>query len=296
MTELGGVLVALATTFGDDGRLDEGRLREHVDHVIDQGVHGIVPCGSTGEFATMSMDERKRVVEVVLDQVAGRVPVAPQTGTLATADAVELTKHAADHGAASALVVAPYYETPSREEVIEYYGAIGDAVDMPLIAYNLPAVTGINMDLEFYRDLFTRTDAYKYVKDTSGNMEQAMSLIYNLGPDLKVFVGLDTIVLPAFAMGCAGTIWGAPNWAPSECVRLWEHVQAGRLPEAIADYKVMWNALDLIDREGYAVGTKTAAKLLGLDLGLTRPPFRPWSAETTAELDRRLEGLRQGRR
>lgn len=295
MKEIGGVLVALATPFAEDGSIDETRLREHVDYVVESGVHGVVPCGSTGEFVTMTTEERKRVVEIVLDQVGGRVAVVPGTGALATREAIELTTHAEEHGADSALVVAPFYETPTREDVIEYYGEIADAVSMPLTAYNLPAVTGINMDLEFYRDLAKRTSSYRYVKDTSGNMEQAMSLIYNLGDELKVLIGLDTIMVPVFAMGAAGTIWGAPNYLPRECVQLWDDVQAGRLEEAREGYKRMWNALDFIDREGYAVGTKAAAKLLGVDLGDTRRPYRPFSQAKVDELDALLEPIRVAR-
>ncbi|PZO61833.1 MAG: dihydrodipicolinate synthase family protein [Pseudoxanthomonas suwonensis] len=295
MKQIGGVLVALSTPFDADGAIDEKRLREHVEFVLEGGVHGVVPCGSTGEFVNMTVDERKRVVEIVVDQVAGRVPVAPGTGALTTPEAIELTRHAQEVGADSALIVAPFYETPTRDDVIEYYGAIGDAVDMPLIAYNLPAVTGIDLDLEFYRDLAQRSDKYRFVKDTSGNMEQAMSLIYNLKGELGVMVGLDTIILPAFAMGAIGTIWGAPNWAPRECVQLWEDVQAGNVAKAVEDYGRMWNALDFIDREGYAVGTKTACRLMGQDLGATRAPYRPFSAEKEAELDRLLEPVRAAR-
>lgn len=295
MKEIGGVVVALATPFDHDGRIDEARLREHVDYVLAGGVHGVVPCGSTGEFVALTTAERKRVVEIVLDQVGGAVAVAPGTGALTTREAIDLTHHAAQHGADSALVVAPFYETPTREEVIEHYGAIADAVDLPLIAYNLPAVTGINFDPAFYRELGARTSSYRYVKDTSGNMEQAMSLIYNLGDELKVLIGLDTIILPAFAMGAAGTIWGAPNYLPRECVQLWDDVQAGHLDRAIEGYRAMWNALDFIDREGYAVGTKAAAKLLGVDLGDTRAPYRPFSPQKTAELDALLQPVRDRR-
>ena len=295
MTQIGGVLVALATPFANDGEIDEKRLREHVDFVLEGGVHGIVPCGSTGEFVNMSVDERKHVVEIVVDQVAGRVPVVPGTGALTTKDAIELTQHAEKTGAASALVVSPFYETPTRDEVLDYYVEIAEAVSMPLTAYNLPAVTGINLDLAFYQDLMERTDRYAYVKDTSGNMEQAMSLLYNLKGKLGVMVGLDTIILPAFILGAVGTIWGAPNWAPRECVQLWEDVQAGNIEKAVADFGRIYNALDFIDVEGYAVGVKTACRLLGHDLGDTRRPYKRLPAEKEHELDRLLEPLRAAR-
>lgn len=295
MTSIGGVLVALTTPFATDRSIDEAKLREHVDYVIAGGVHGIVPCGSTGEFVNMTVEERKRVVEIVIDQTAGRVPVVPGTGALTTEDAIELTQHAEKAGAASALVVSPFYETPTRDEVLDYYVEVAEAVTMPLTAYNLPAVTGINLDLAFYQDLMQRTDRYAYVKDTSGNMEQAMSLIYNLKGKLGVMVGLDTIILPAFMMGAIGTIWGAPNWAPQECVKVWDDVQAGNIDQAVEDFGRLYNALDFIDVEGYAVGVKTACRLLGRDLGDTRRPYKRLPAEKEAELDRLLQPVRDAR-
>lgn len=138
MTELTGVLAALATPMDAQQEIDEARLREHVDFVIDGGVHGLVPCGSTGEFAALGLDERRRAVEIVAEQNAGRVALVPQTGALATRDAVALTRHAAEHGADSTMIVTPFYEAPTRSELIEYFGTLADAVDLPLMAYNIP--------------------------------------------------------------------------------------------------------------------------------------------------------------
>jgi len=226
--KLSGILAAVSTPFGADGQVDEGRLRDHVDFLIDNGLHGLVPCGSTGEFAALTVEERKRVNEIVIAQAAGRVPVAPQTGSTRTAEAVELSQHAAAAGADAVLVVQPFYEAPTRREVIEYFATVGEAAGIPVIAYNLPGVTGMNLDRPFYRELLERTDAVKYIKDTSGSIEQAFDLIFNLGDAIDTFVGWDTIVLPAFSAGAAGSIWGAPNFAPKECVAIYELAEDGR--------------------------------------------------------------------
>jgi len=271
--KLGGILAAVSTPFTADGDVDEPRLRAHVDFLIDNGLHGLVPNGSTGEFAALTMDERKRVTEVVIDQTAGRVPVAPQTGSTRTAEAVELSKHAADAGADAVLVVAPFYEPPTRHEVIEYFATVGEKAGIPLIAYNLPSVTGMNLDRPFYRELLERTDAVKYIKDTSGSMEQALDLIYNLGDAIETFVGLDTIVLPAFLAGASGSIWGAPNFAPKECVAIYELAKQGDAAGAFAIFKRLWNVFDFLGKEGYAVATKAAAQAAGVDLGLPRAPY-----------------------
>ena len=271
--KLGGILAAVSTPFAADGSVDEARLRAHVDFLIDNGLHGLVPNGSTGEFAALTMDERMRVTEVVIDQTAGRVPVAPQTGSTRTAEAVELSTHAAAAGADAVLVVAPFYEPPTRQEVIEYFATVGQAAGIPVIAYNLPGVTGMNLDRPFYRELLERTDAVKYIKDTSGSMEQALDLIFNLGDAIETFVGLDTIVLPAFLAGAAGSIWGAPNFAPRECVAIYELAKRGDAAGALAIFKRLWNVFDFLGKEGYAVATKAAAQAAGIDLGLPRAPY-----------------------
>lgn len=287
--QLGGILAAVSTPFAEDGEVDEGRLRAHVDFLIDSGVHGLVPCGSTGEFAALSFDERKRVTEIVIDQAADRVPVAPQTGATSTADAVALSRHAADTGAAAVLVVQPFYEAPTREEIIEYFVTVGEAAGIPVIVYNLPGVTGVNLDRDFYNELLDRTDAVKYIKDTSGSLEQALDLIYNLGDRITTFVGWDTLILPAFVAGAAGTIWGAPNFIPRESVQIWEHVQAGRIDEAFDIFRRVWNVLDFLGKEGYAASTKAAAHELGIDLGKPRAPYSSLAADKQQKLRELIE-------
>ena len=232
----------------------------------------------------MTVEERKRVNEIVIAQAAGRVPVAPQTGSTRTAEAVELSQHAAAAGADAVLVVQPFYEAPTRREVIEYFATVGEAAGIPVIAYNLPGVTGMNLDRPFYRELLERTDAVKYIKDTSGSIEQAFDLIFNLGDAIDTFVGWDTIVLPAFSAGAAGSIWGAPNFAPKECVAIYELAKDGKTAEAFEIFKRLWNVLDFLGKEGYAVSTKAAAQAVGVDLGVPRAPYGELEPEKLDEL------------
>lgn len=282
--KLGGILAAVSTPFAADGSVDEGRLRAHVDFLIDNGLHGLVPGGSTGEFAALTSDERKFVNKVVIDQAAGRVPVAPQTGSTSTAEAITLSKQAAADGADAILLVQPFYEAPTRREVIEYFATVGEAAGLPVIAYNLPGVTGMNLDRPFYRDLLERTSAVEYIKDTSGSIEQAFDLIFNLGDAIDTFVGWDTIVLPAFSAGAAGSIWGAPNFAPKECVAIYDLAKAGKTNEAFDIFKRLWNVFDFLGKEGYAVSTKAAAQAVGVDLGAPRAPYGELEPEKLDEL------------
>lgn len=270
---LGGVVAAISTPFTESGEIDETALRDHVDFLLDSGVHGLVPGGSTGEFAALSFDERTQLHEIVLSHTDGRVPVAPQTGATRTADAIALSRHAADHGADAVLLVQPYYEPPTREEVIEYFHVVGSAAAVPVIAYNLPGVTGMNLDRAFYEELLDRTDVVKYVKDTSGSLEQAFDLLFNLSHRVTTFVGWDTLILPAFAAGADGTIWGAPNFMPREAVELWNLARAGEQAKAHELFRRVWNVLDFLGKEGYAASTKAAAELVGVPLGSPRAPY-----------------------
>ena len=282
--KLGGILAAVSTPFGTDGAVDEARLRGHVDFLIDNGLHGLVPCGSTGEFAALTSDERKFVNKVV---IATKLPAA-SGGTAdrstSTAEATALSKQAAADGADAILLVQPFYEAPTRREVIEYFATVGEATGIPVIAYNLPGVTGMNLDRLFYRELLERTDAVKYIKDTSGSIEQAFDLIFNLGDAIDTFVGWDTIVLPAFSAGAAGSIWGAPNFAPKECVAIYELAVAGKTAEAFDIFKRLWNVFDFLGKEGYAVSTKAAAQAVGVDLGAPRAPYGELEPEKLDEL------------
>ena len=165
-----------------------------------------------------------------------------------------------------------------------YFATVGEAAGIPVIAYNLPGVTGMNLDRDFYGDLFARTDTVKYIKDTSGSLEQALDLIFNLGDSIDTFVGWDTIVLPAFASGAAGSIWGAPNFAPKECVAIYELAQKGQYHAALEIFKRLWNVLDFLGKEGYAVATKAAAEAAGVQLGAPRAPYSPLAPEKADQL------------
>ncbi|QIZ37800.1 dihydrodipicolinate synthase family protein [Saccharopolyspora sp. ASAGF58] len=270
---VGGVLAAVSTPFGEDGAVDEKTLRDHVDYLIANGVHGLVPCGSTGEFAALTSDERKRVAEVVIEQAAGRVAVVPHTGSTRTAEAVALTQHAERHGADAVLVVQPFYEAPTRTEVIEYFATIGSETSLPLVAYNLPSVTGMNLDANFYEDLLECTSSVQYIKDTSGDLDQVYELLFRFEGRIGILVGWDTIVLPAFAAGATGSIWGAPNFMPRECVDLFELTRAGKHDEAQKLWRQVWFVQQFLGAEGYAVSTKAAAELRGRSLGAPRAPY-----------------------
>src|SRR5918992_1180838 len=213
--QLRGVLTALATPFTADGSVDEPRLRALVDRSIDGGVHGVVACGSTGEFSALSSDERRLVVETVVDQAARRVPVIAQTGAASTAEAIRLSRHAQSVGADVVMPVAPYYEPLSIEETLTYLRAVAGAVDIPVMLYNLPVATGVDLTPATVGTLAREVENIRYIKNTTVDMAQSAALIHDHGDVIATFVGWDSLLLSALAEGAAGVMAGTADGVPA---------------------------------------------------------------------------------
>jgi 4-hydroxy-tetrahydrodipicolinate synthase len=286
---LRGILSAMCTPFTSDGRqVDEGALRDLVDGTIAAGVHGLIPCGSTGEFATLTTEERKRVAEVVVDQARGRVPVAPHVGSTSTAVAVELARHAEQVGADAVMAVNPFYEPLSLDEVFGYFQDISDAVSIPIVVYNLPGATGMNLKPEFLARLAREITHVDYVKDSSGDLSQVSELLYRYGREVTVFNGWDTITFSGLALGSTGSVWGAVNVMPKHCADLFNLLQAGEAGEAQRLWERMWPVMQFLVTEGYVASVKAGAALIGFRVGPPRPPIRPLPAAKVDALKRLL--------
>jgi 4-hydroxy-tetrahydrodipicolinate synthase len=283
--ELRGILSAMSTPFSsDDGRIDEPALRDLVEGTIKAGVHGLIPCGSTGEFPTLSVEERNRVAEIVVEQARGRVPVAPHVGSTSTAVAIGLAKHAESIGADAVMAVSPYYEPLSLDEVYGYFKDISDAVNIPIMVYNLPAATGMNLRPDFLVRLAREIKNVRYVKDSSGDLSQVSELLYRYGNAVTVFNGWDTITFSGLVLGSKGSVWGAVNVMPKHCADLFNLIQAGKLTEARALWDAMWPVMQFLGSEGYVASVKAGANLIGFRVGNPRPPIRPLSVQKTNEL------------
>lgn len=283
--QLGGVLSAVATPFTSDGSaVDAPALRRLVEATIGAGIHGLVPCGSTGEFTSLSSDERRHVAEVVIDAAAGRVPVVPHTGAMTTAEAVALSRHAQAAGATAVMAVAPYYEPLSLDELRGYYLDLSAAIDIPIMLYNLPVATGHNLTGDWLIELARESGRIRYIKDTSGDLSQAQRLVAQHGHELGIFVGWDTLLGSAFLAGAAGTVVGAANVIPAAIVEVWEHVAGGRAGEAVAAWRRILPLMDFLVSGGYNAAIKVGMEIVGLDAGPLRAPVRPLPAERRAQL------------
>ncbi|KUI29304.1 dihydrodipicolinate synthase family protein [Mycobacterium sp. GA-2829] len=288
---LKGVYSAVATPFTPDQDLDEAGLRALVDRTIEAGVHGLVPCGSTGEFSTLSRAERERVVEIVIEQSAGRVPVVPQTGATSTREAIEISKHAEKAGAEAIMVVAPYYEPFSVDETKKYYADVAGAVGVPVMAYNLPAATGVNLTPRILGELIDQVPNVKYVKDTSGDFTAAAQLIHEFGDAVSVFVGWDTLFFAALIEGAAGSVIGAANVVPRELVAVYDAVQAGDLSGARRRWKAVFPLMSTFVSGGYNAGIKGGLELIGASAGPQRSPGADVDGERLVALQKNLAAL-----
>jgi 4-hydroxy-tetrahydrodipicolinate synthase len=225
-----GAIVAIVTPF-KNGKVDEAALRKLVEFQIKNGTDGIVPCGTTGESSTLSHEEHDRVIEVVIDAAKKRVPVIAGTGSNSTAEAIRLTRHAYKAGADGALMVCPYYNRPTQEGLYQHYKAVAEAVPIPIIVYNIPGRTGVNIN----PDTLARLAKIKNivgVKEASGSIKQMSDVIHLCGPKFDVLSGDDLFTLPLMAMGGHGVISVISNVAPADMAAMVDAFVAGDLKKA----------------------------------------------------------------
>jgi 4-hydroxy-tetrahydrodipicolinate synthase len=288
---LGGVYSAVATPFTAEQEVDETGLRSLVDRTIDAGIHGLVPCGSTGEFSTLTATERERVVEVVIEQAAGQVPVVPHTGACSTREAIGLSQHAERTGATAIMVVAPYYEPFSIAETKRYYADVAGSVSIPVMAYNLPTATGLNLTPSILGELISEVPNLKYVKDTSGDFSAAARLIHEYGDIVSVFVGWDTLFLAALLEGAAGSVIGAANVVPGQLVAVYDAVQKGDLARARNLWKDLFPLMASFVSGGYTAAIKGAMDLIGFSGGPQRSPGEEVDSDRREILRQSLKSL-----
>ena len=211
-----GSIVAMVTPFLN-GKIDEPKVRELVELHVRSGTDAIVPCGTTGESPTLSHDEHRHMVELTVAAAAGRIPIIAGTGSNATAEAIDLTKHAARAGANGALVVNPYYNKPTQEGLYRHFRAVAEATPLPILVYNIQGRTAVNIETDTMARLARDCATIVGVKEASGSLDQMSQVILACGPDFIVLSGDDNITLPLLAIGGRGVISVIANIVPREC-------------------------------------------------------------------------------
>ncbi|KIG15935.1 4-hydroxy-tetrahydrodipicolinate synthase [Enhygromyxa salina] len=273
-----GVFTALVTPMGPDGRINDQALTRLVEAQIEAGVHGLVPCGTTGEAATMSHAEHIHVVEVVTRAVAGRVPVLAGAGSNATREAIELARACKELGVSATLQVVPYYNKPPQDGLIRHFEAIADAVALPIILYNVPGRTVTNMLPATVAHLAQHENIVG-IKDATGDLHVAAQLRELCGPDFALMSGDDFTLLPFLATGGDGVISVVSNPAPALLVSLYDLFCAGKLDEARALHFRQLRLTRLLFSDPNPIAVKAAMHMLGLSGLDVRSPLRPLNLE-----------------
>jgi 4-hydroxy-tetrahydrodipicolinate synthase len=275
-------MVAVVTPF-KDGRVDEAKVRELVEFHIKNGTDVLVPCGTTGESPTLSHDEHRRVIELAIQTANKRIPVVAGTGSNSTAEAIDLTRFAKNAGADGALVVLPYYNKPTQQGLIAHCRAIADAVELPLILYNIPGRTGINMLPETLAALADHPNIVG-MKEATGNLEQMTHDIVLCGAKLSFLSGDDTLTLPLMAVGGKGVISVVANIVPRDVADLTRAFLSGDWKRARELHLKLFPLCQAMFCETNPIPVKTAMALMGMIGGELRLPLCPMSEANLSKL------------
>lgn len=292
-----GSMVALVTPFRH-GQVDVPRLKQLVDWHVQQGTRALVPCGTTGESATLSHEEHEQVIELVIQQARGRIGVIAGTGSNNTAEAIRLTRHAQRAGADAALLIAPYYNRPTQEGLYRHFKAVAESCRLPLIIYNIASRTGVNIEPE----TFARLSAVKTivgVKESSGSLEQMTRIKALCGDRLALISGDDALTLPVLAIGGTGVISVVANIMPKAVAQLVDAFEQGRLADARRRHYELVAITKAVFLETNPIPVKTAMGLMGLidpELRLPLCPMSPANQETLTAVLRDYKLLKGRRR
>lgn len=280
-----GLTVAIVTPF-KDGKVDEAALKKMVDWQVSQGTDGLCPVGTTGESPTLSTEEHKRVIGIVCQHAAGRIKVMAGTGSNSTHEAIEMTRFAKSEGADGAMMVAPYYNKPTGEGFYQHYKAIAEAVDIPIILYNIPGRTAKNMEPDVVARI-AEIPTVVAIKEATGSMDQASQTLAQT--NLTVLSGDDSLTLPLLSMGGSGIVSVVGNIVPADMLQLLKAFREGNLAEAQRmHFKLFALCRDMLGIATNPIPVKAAMKMLGRDSGELRLPMTPLSESEQARLRKTL--------
>lgn len=282
-----GSIVAIVTPF-KKGKVDEKAFGELIDFHLRSGTHGIVPCGTTGESATLSHEEHKRVVELAVKMAGGRIPVIAGTGSNSTEEAIAFTRHAKAAGAAGALLITPYYNKPTQEGLYQHYKAVAKAVDLPLVLYNIPGRTGVNM-LPATVARLMEFDNIIGIKEGTGSLQQISDLVQLCGERLVILSGDDFTALPTMAVGGKGVISVTANIAPADMAQMIEAAARGDYGRAKKLHDQLYPLHQVMFVETNPIPVKAALALMGKCADEVRLPLWHMSDENLKKLKAALK-------
>jgi 4-hydroxy-tetrahydrodipicolinate synthase len=271
-----GVFAAVVTPLTADGSaIDETGIARQVDHILGNGVHGLVPGGSTGEFTTLTVAERKRSAELYLGSAAGRGPVVVGTGAQSTAETIELSRHAAAAGAAAVMVVPPYYDAMTFDSLLAHFSAVSDAIDVPIMYYNIPANTGVDLTPEQFAELARKTRVSCF-KDTGGDAVKFTAILQNHADEIQAINGYDTLTFYGLAAGAKASVWGAASVIPRLCADLYQALAVdGDMKRGRELWAKIYPICEFMESHNYPGVIKAGVELVGAPAGPARLPVLP---------------------
>lgn len=286
--KIGGIITALLTPFVN-GKVNEQALRDHIDFQIENGVHAIFPCGTMGEGPLMNAEQRRRVAEIVIDQAGGRIPVIVHVGSIDTATALGLAKHAEDAGADAVSSICPYYFPHDRMSVINHYRSLSGATDLPVFIYNNPNLTKFDITPEIVEEI-AKSPNVAGVKESSRSLSRITEIIGRLREDFIVLVGGCWLLLPALSVGAMGGVSSISNVFPGMVVEIYNAFQGGDLRGAREAHQRITEIWKILGKGPYISTHKEALRLIGRDLGEVLGPLREM---TDQEKKRLREDLKE---
>jgi len=288
-----GIVTALVTPFNLDGELDENALHRIVEFQIEKGVHGLYPCATFGEGPTMTVEQRKRVAEIVIERSGRRVPVVVQVGASDASTTIELSRHAERVGADAVAVVTPYYYNPDEEALVEYYKQVSENVAIPVFIYNIPYRTTVNITPDIALKIVAAAPRVQGIKDSSRDFMQVLEYIEKLPRDFIILNGADAYILPALIMGVSGAMSGYSNAFPELYVSLYDLFKRGDYEKAReVQFKInLTRRMLRLHAQPFIQPVKEAMKMRGIPAGFVKRPLRPMTEEEIDDLRSKLKKL-----
>ena len=285
-----GIIPAMVTPITKEGKINESALRKLANYLIEGGVHGLFPVGSQGEFYALTFEEKKRIIEVVVDETRGRVPVYAGTGAITTREAIALTQMAEAAGVNAVSVLTPYFIKPNEAELMEFYTSIAKATRLPVLLYNNPGRTGVNISADFVVRA-SQVENIVGIKDSSGDLSLTAEYIRRTDETFSVLAGRDTLIYGTLCYGGKGAIAATANVAPKVIVEIYEAFKAGDMKRSLeAQFRLAPLRL-AFDLGTFPVVIKEALNLIGIDAGVGIPPVGGISPKSKEELREILRNM-----
>lgn len=293
--KLEGTIVAMVTPYTENDEIDEEGIRENINYLIEKGVNGILAAGTTGESATVSHDEHRKLVDILIDEVNGRVTTIAGAGSNSSKEALGLVKHAEDTGADAALVITPYYNKPQPHGLYEHYKLLTNSTNIPIVVYNVPSRTGTDIDVDTIGKV-AQLDNIVAIKEASPELDKVSQIIKKIDEIGKtdkfvVLSGNDDLTLPMVAMGAKGVISVVGNVDPARMSQMVNYALEGDFEAAAKMHYVLYDLMKVLFIETNPVPAKTALNMMGRPSGNVRMPLAPLKEESKAKLKEVLEQL-----